>query len=87
MAEPPSSPPGESATLEDSHRWYKTNYEHLESELKEFKESSMELEAELEKDIEAAEKRERVLQEKLESALFEAEEWKVWRLLTFRRKS
>lgn len=57
--------------------WYKSQYEVLEQELAEFRESSKELEQELEKDIEQAEKRERELQEKAESLAFEVEEWKV----------
>ncbi|EEY16645.1 nuclear distribution protein nudE [Verticillium alfalfae VaMs.102] len=77
MAEPPSSPPGESASAEDSLSWYKSQYEVLEQELAEFRESSKELEQELEKDIEQAEKRERGLQEKAESLAFEVEEWKA----------
>ncbi|KAM0334461.1 hypothetical protein ACHAQA_001489 [Verticillium albo-atrum] len=77
MAEPPSSPPGESATAEDSLSWYKSQYEVLEQELAEFRESSKELEQELEKDIDQAEKRERGLQEKAESLQFEVDEWKT----------
>jgi chromosome segregation ATPase len=77
MAEPPSSPPSEAATAEDALSWYKTQYEMLESELAEFRESSRELEQELEKDIERAEKQERALQEKVETLGFEVEEWKV----------
>lgn len=76
MAEPPSSPPRE-ATSEDALSWYKSQYEMLESELAEFRESSRELEQELEKDIERAEKQERALQEKVETLGFEVEEWKV----------
>ena len=52
MAEPPSSPPSASATAEDALTWYKSQYEHLESELADFRESSRELERELEKDSE-----------------------------------
>lgn len=77
MAEPPSSPPSEATSAEDALAWYKAQYEVLEGELAEFRESSKELEQELEKDIEAAEKRERGLQEKAESLKFEVEEWKV----------
>lgn len=77
MAEPPSSPPSEAATAEDALTWYKSQYEMLESELAEFRESSRELEQELEKDIERAEKQERALQEKVETLGFEVEEWKV----------
>ncbi|KAH7329546.1 NUDE protein [Stachybotrys elegans] len=76
MAEPPSSPPGEAASAEDALSWYKSQYEQLEAELAEFRESSRELEQELEKDIERAEKQERVLQEKAETYAFEVEEWK-----------
>ena len=79
MAEPPSSPPGESTAAEDALAWYKAQYELLESELSEFKESSMELEKELERDIEEAEKRERSLQKRLEELTDEVEEWKVCR--------
>ncbi|KAJ4169769.1 NADH:ubiquinone oxidoreductase [Fusarium falciforme] len=75
-SEPPSSPPGAEATAEDTLNWYKAQYEQLESELAEFRESSKELEQELEKDIERAEKQERILQEKAETLGFEVEEWK-----------
>ncbi|TDZ23927.1 Nuclear distribution protein nudE-like protein 1 [Colletotrichum orbiculare MAFF 240422] len=77
MAEPPSSPPSEATSSEDALAWYKSQYEVLEGELAEFRESSKELEQELEKDIEAAEKRERSLQQKAESLQFEVEEWKT----------
>ncbi|KAF9875379.1 hypothetical protein CkaCkLH20_07199 [Colletotrichum karsti] len=77
MAEPPSSPPSEATSAEDALAWYKAQYEVLEGELAEFRESSKELEQELEKDIDAAEKRERGLQEKAESLKFEVEEWKT----------
>ena len=76
MMEPPSSPPSEAATPEDALSWYKSQYEMLESELAEFRDSSRELEKELEKDIERAEKQERIFQEKAESLGFEVEEWK-----------
>ncbi|QPH02804.1 hypothetical protein C2857_007021 [Epichloe festucae Fl1] len=76
MAEPPSSPPSEATSAEDALSWYKSQYEMLESELAEFRESSRELEQELEKDIERAEKQERALQEKAETLGFEVEEWK-----------
>ncbi|UNI19337.1 NADH:ubiquinone oxidoreductase [Purpureocillium takamizusanense] len=76
MAEPPSSPPSEATGSEDALSWYKAQYELLESELAEFRESSRELEQELEKDIERAEKQERVLQERAETLGFEVEEWK-----------
>ncbi|KAM4057330.1 hypothetical protein HRG_004150 [Hirsutella rhossiliensis] len=76
MAEPPSSPPSEATGAEDALSWYKSQYEMLESELAEFRESSRELEKELEKDIERAEKQERVFQEKAEALGFEVEEWK-----------
>lgn len=77
MAEPPSSPPSESTSAEDALAWYKSQYEQLEHELSEFRESSKELELELEKDIDQAEKRERSLQQKAEELNFEVEEWKV----------
>jgi predicted nucleic acid-binding Zn-ribbon protein len=75
--EPPSSPPGETATAEDALSWYKSQYAQLEVELAEFRDSSRELEQELEKDIERAEKQERVFQEKAEALGFEVQEWKV----------
>ncbi|EKJ78212.1 hypothetical protein NXS19_011487 [Fusarium pseudograminearum] len=75
-SEPPSSPPGAGATVEDTLGWYKSQYEQLESELAEFRDSSRELEQELEKDIERAEKQERHHQEKAETLGFEVEEWK-----------
>lgn len=62
---------------EDALAWYKSQYEMLESELSEFRESSRELEQELEKDIERAEKQERILKDKAETLEFEKEEWKV----------
>lgn len=77
MAEPPSSPPTESATPEESLAWYKRQYEQLADELSEFRESSHELEAELEKDLDAADKRQRDLQQKIEELQFEVDEWKV----------
>jgi predicted nucleic acid-binding Zn-ribbon protein len=77
MAEPPSSPPSGDASAEDALTWYKSQYEQLEQELVEFRESSKELEAELEKDLEAAEKRERTLREKAEALEYEVDEWKV----------
>ncbi|KAK5989680.1 Nuclear distributionnudE-like protein [Cladobotryum mycophilum] len=76
MAEPPSSPPSAGSSAEDALTWYKSQYEMLESELAEFRESSRELEQELEKDIERAEKQERLLQERAEALNFEVEEWK-----------
>lgn len=76
-SEPPSSPPSEATSAEDAVTWYKAQYEQLEMELIEFRESSKELEQELEKDIERAEKQERILQEKAETLAFEGEEWKV----------
>ncbi|KAI1760674.1 NUDE protein [Hypoxylon sp. FL1150] len=76
MAEPPSSPPTESATAEESLAWYKRQYEQLADELSEFRESSHELEAELEKDLDAADKRQRDLQQKIEELQFEVDEWK-----------
>ncbi|KAI2617263.1 hypothetical protein GGS26DRAFT_413797 [Hypomontagnella submonticulosa] len=76
MAEPPSSPPNESATPEESLAWYKRQYELLADELAEFRESSHELEAELEKDLDAADKRQRDLQQKAEELQFEVDEWK-----------
>lgn len=77
MAEPPSSPPSEANGAEDALSWYKAQYELLEGELAEFRESSRELEQELEKDIDRAEKQERILQEKAETLGFEVQEWKV----------
>ncbi|KAI9166441.1 Nuclear distribution protein nudE [Paramyrothecium foliicola] len=76
MAEPPSSPPGEAASAEETLAWYKLQYEQLEGELAEFRESSRELEQELEKDLERAEKQERALQDKAETLAFEVDEWK-----------
>jgi hypothetical protein len=48
----PSSPPSEVTSAEDAVTWYKAQYEQLEMELAEFRDSSRELEQELEKDIE-----------------------------------
>ncbi|OAA55535.1 nuclear distribution protein nudE [Niveomyces insectorum RCEF 264] len=76
MAEPPSSPPSGDTSTEDALMWYKSQYEQLEHELAEFRESSRELEGELEKDLDAADKRERALREKAETLDFEVEEWK-----------
>ncbi|KAI1631098.1 NUDE protein [Biscogniauxia mediterranea] len=76
MTEPPSSPPNELASPEESLAWYKRQYEQLADELAEFRESSHELEAELEKDLDAADKRQRDLQRKAESLQFEVDEWK-----------
>lgn len=77
MAEPPSSPPGETASSEESIAWYKRQYEQLADELADFRESSHELEAELEKDLDAADKRQRELEQKAEALQFEVDEWKV----------
>ena len=49
--ESPSPSPAMSSSTADALAWYKSQYEQLESELTEFKESSLELERELEKDI------------------------------------
>ncbi|KAF7556813.1 hypothetical protein G7Z17_g1141 [Cylindrodendrum hubeiense] len=76
MSDFPSSPPSEATNAEDAVTWYKAQYEQLEMELAEFRDSSRELEQELEKDIDRAEKQERVLQEKAETLGFEVEEWK-----------
>ncbi|KAH8166346.1 hypothetical protein CIB48_g1905 [Xylaria polymorpha] len=76
MAEPPSSPPNEHSTAEQSLSWYKKQYEQLCDELSEFRESSHELEAELEKDLDAADKRQRALEQKVETVQFEVDEWK-----------
>ncbi|KAI1333488.1 NUDE protein [Xylariaceae sp. FL0016] len=76
MAEPPSSPPTELATPEESLAWYKRQYEQLADELAEFRESSHELEAELEKDLDAADKRQRDLERRAETLRFEVDEWK-----------
>lgn len=73
----PSSPPSGATSAEDAVTWYKAQYEQLEMELAEFRDSSRELEQELEKDIDRAEKQERILQEKAETLGFEVEEWKV----------
>ena len=70
---------------EGSIEYYKSQYEQLEAELADFQASSKELEAELEKDVEAAEKRERQLKEKVESLGYETEEWKVRKILPYRR--
>lgn len=72
----PSSPPGPGASLEQSLKYYKAQYELLEAELADFQASSKDLEAELEKDIEASEKRERHLKEKAANLQYEVDEWK-----------
>ncbi|GAW11044.1 hypothetical protein ANO14919_003830 [Xylariales sp. No.14919] len=76
MAEPPSSPPNEHATAEESLSWYKRQYEQLCDELSEFRQSSHELEAELEKDLDAADKRQSELEQKVETLQFATDEWK-----------
>lgn len=73
----PSSPPGPGTSLEDSLKYYKAQYEHLEADLADFQSSSKELEAELEKDIEASEKRERQLKDKAANLQYEVDEWKA----------
>lgn len=71
----PSSPaPG--ASPEESLRYYKRQYEILETELAEFQQSSKDLESELEKDIEQAEKRERKLKEEIADLKYQVDEWK-----------
>ncbi|CAK7271335.1 NADH:ubiquinone oxidoreductase [Sporothrix epigloea] len=76
MAEPPSSPPGGDTSTEDALSWYKAQYEQLEHDLIDFRESSRILEAELEQDLDAAEKRERGLRDKAEALQYEVDEWK-----------
>ncbi len=73
----PSTPPGTGASLEESLKYYKAQYEFLESELADFQNSSKELEAELEKDIEASEKREQKLRDKATNLQYEVDEWKT----------
>jgi hypothetical protein len=73
----PSSPPGPSSTLEESLKYYKTQYEAVEADLADFQASSKELEAELEKDVEAAEKRERDLRDKAAKLQYDVDEWKT----------
>ena len=63
--------------MQEELTYYKTQYEWVEGELREFQESSKELEQELERDVEESEKRERKLQEKVERLGFEVDEWKV----------
>ena len=58
-------------------KYYKAQYELLESELAEFQASSKELEAELERDVEATEKRERQWKEKASNLQYEIDEWKT----------
>ncbi|ETN39609.1 uncharacterized protein HMPREF1541_05835 [Cyphellophora europaea CBS 101466] len=72
-----TSSPGPGTSLEDNLRYYKAQYELLESELADFQASSKELEAELEKDIEASEKRERQLKDKASNLQYEVDEWKA----------
>lgn len=72
-----SSPPPQGASLEESLKYYKSQYELLESELSDFQASSKELEAELEKDIEASEKREQKLKDKATNLQYEVDEWKT----------
>jgi hypothetical protein len=72
-----TSSPGPGSTLEENVKYYKAQYELLESELSDFQASSKELEAELEKDIEASEKRERQLKEKASNLQYEVDEWKA----------
>lgn len=73
----PSSSPGPSSTLEESLKYYKTQYEAVEADLADFQASSKELEAELERDIEAAEKRERDLRDKAGKLQYDVDEWKT----------
>lgn len=87
VSEPPSSPMGGAASLEDQVAWYKSQYEQLETELAEFRVSSQELEQEMEKDLEAADKRENSLREKAESLTYEVDGWKVRITLTALRPS
>ncbi|KAJ2907250.1 uncharacterized protein MKZ38_006544 [Zalerion maritima] len=76
MAEPPSSPPSEFNCIDDAVAWYKTQYEQLEFELQDFRNSSAELEQELEKDLEQKERVEAHLKGKVEGLEFEVDEWK-----------
>lgn len=75
MDEPPSSPPSAEADPAAAIAYYKAQYEMLESELADFRESSHELEAELEKDLVAMEKRERQLEKKCEELGDKSKEW------------
>lgn len=82
-----SSPaPGSFKTIQEEIGYYKSQYEHLESELQDFQASSRELETEMEKDIEASEKREKDLKQKVEGLRYEVDEWKV-RLFMCRSES
>lgn len=75
-----SVPPAVSAsfqTPQEELEYYKTQYEHLATELQDFQETSRELEAELERDAEASEKREKNYKLKIEALGYEVEEWKV----------
>ena len=72
----PSSP-GPESSPEEMIKWYKVQYELLESELAEFQSSSKDLEDQLERDVETAEKRERQLKDKVSSLGYETEEWKT----------
>lgn len=73
----PSSPPGPGSSPEAELKYYKAQYELLESELADFQASSKDLEAELERDIEATEKRERQWKDKASNLQYEIEEWKT----------
>jgi hypothetical protein len=73
----PSSPQASSSTLEESLKYYKTQYEAVEADLADFQASSKELEAELERDIEASEKRERDLRDKAAKLQYDVDEWKT----------
>jgi hypothetical protein len=73
----PSSPPGPATSTEEALKYYKAQYELLESELADFQASSKELEAELERDVEATEKRERQWKDKASNLQYEIDEWKT----------
>ncbi|KAJ9614077.1 NADH:ubiquinone oxidoreductase [Cladophialophora chaetospira] len=71
------SPPGPGTSTEEALKYYKAQYELLESELADFQTSSKELEAELERDVEATEKRERQWKDKASNLQYEIDEWKT----------
>ena len=73
----PSSSPGPGTSTEQALKYYKAQYEQLESDLADFQASSKELEAELERDVEATEKRERQWKDKASNLQYEIDEWKT----------
>jgi chromosome segregation ATPase len=73
-----SSPaPPKDLTTDQQLQWYKSQYESIAEELRDYMETSKDVEASLEQELETAETNQRSLREKYESLGFEVDEWRV----------